>query len=64
MDIHADDDFSYYTSVDKELATQGIFRSGEDEDRCDLEPVMGFAHQTVQSFFVHRVLVGTTNKML
>ena len=48
MDIHADD-FSYYTSVDKQLATQGIFRSGEDEDRCDLEPVISFLKRKVSN---------------
>jgi hypothetical protein len=61
MDIYADDDFSYYTSVDKQLATQGIFRSGEKEDRCDLEPVISFAHKTVQSFFCAQS-IGRYNK--
>jgi hypothetical protein len=42
--------FQLYTSVDRQLATQGIFRSGEEEDRCDLEPVTSFAHKTVKSF--------------
>lgn len=66
-----DDDFSFYTSVDNELATPGIYSSGKEKerDRCDLEPVMSFAqphavHRTVKSFFTCTALTGMMDRTL